>query len=53
MLLPLTHNHPLVRALLHVKRELVICSQNVKENIGGIGQRNGVRRCNCPQENYI
>lgn len=37
MLPPLTHNHPLVRALLHVEIELVIGIQDVKENIDGIG----------------
>lgn len=39
---PLTHNHPLVGALLHVKRELLIARQDVKEHIHGSGYRNGV-----------
>lgn len=50
---PLTHNHALVRAFLYVKRELVVCSKDFKENIGGTGWRSRVRSRNSPQENDI
>lgn len=46
-----THDYALIGALLHVKRELGICSQDIEENISGTGWRNRVSCRRCPQEN--
>lgn len=47
----LTHNHAVVGTLHNIKRELAVCSQDVKEDISSIRARSGVSCRNSSQEN--